>query len=78
MIIGQTLFKLKTPQPPKKPKQPSHPPSEHHYRALEEPEVTDVIDDAVFYSSKEKNMLGGFGWNVAIIDMIVTRKYLRV
>ena len=29
---------------------------------------TDAIDDAVFYSSKEKNMLGGFGWNVAIID----------
>ena len=29
---------------------------------------TDGIDEAVFYSSKEKNMLGGFGWNVAIID----------
>ena len=30
---------------------------------------SDVIDDAVFYSSKgERNMLGGFGWNYAIID----------
>merc|ERR1712112_600552 len=29
---------------------------------------TDMIDETVFYSSKERNMLGGFGWNVAIID----------
>ena len=30
---------------------------------------TDAIDDAVFYSSKEeRNMLGGFSWNYAIID----------
>ena len=30
---------------------------------------SDVIDDAVFYSSKGvRNMLGGFGWNYAIID----------
>ena len=28
----------------------------------------DTINEAVFYSSREKNMLGGFGWNFAILD----------